>query len=520
MTLSFGHQYGLLLLVLPCLFCYQTAQALESFQQQQILLPLLPDVRAAAAAANARPQHQQQRRFQDVTLLVSLEQSLEGKPNHHHQQQQLQQEQDSSLAVLQSVSKEYHATNNTTRAAEAAAAAGKAAAAAAVANSKPGLATHRPWVIAHRGASGLLPEHTLPAYKLAIDQGADFIECDVILTRDLVPICRHEADLNLTTDAAVKFPHRVNTYTIDGKTHTGVFAADLTLAEVKTLRAKQRWEFRDHSQDVLHPVATLSEFLDLVAAAPRAVGIYPEVKHPSWHASLPWVAAANTTVQKILLDTLVTRGYSGAFISPKWLAAPVFIQSFEETSLKELAAVTDLPLVLLLGGWPGFTAPDTGLTHEQMVSEEHLAYLATFVSGLGPWKDTLYVSSLEGASSTEAGGYSIKGIAKGSSSSRRRHKHRSGSSSSLGGDEEQQQQQQWEDVQGLRSTGLAARLLSTGLQVHPYTLRDEARFVPPGVQEGVIGEFQQMFQVEGVTGAFADYPGTLRNWFDQNYQQQ
>jgi glycerophosphoryl diester phosphodiesterase len=383
---------------------------------------------------------------------------------------------------------------------------------------KPGLVTHRPWVIAHRGASGLLPEHTLPAYKLAIEQGADFIECDVILTRDLVPICRHEADLNLTTNVAVKFPDRVNTYTIDGETHTGIFAADLTLAEVKTLRAKQRWEFRDHSHDGLYPVATLSDFLDVVAAAPRVVGIYPEVKHPSWHASLPWVAAANITVQQVLLDTLVTRGYSGTFMSPEWVAAPVFIQSFEETSLKQLSEVTDLPLVLLLGGWPKFTAPDTGLTHEHMVSNEHLAYLATFISGVGPWKDTLYVSTLDGASSTESGGYSMQGLAKKSSSrGSNRILNRMNSSSTGMRDD---QQQQLEDVQGLRSTGLAARLLSTGLQVHPYTLRDEARFVPPGVQEGVSGEFMQLFQVEGVTGAFADYPGTLRGWFDDNYQPQ
>jgi glycerophosphoryl diester phosphodiesterase len=417
----------------------------------------------------------------------------------------------------------------------------------------------------------LLPEHTLAAYQLAIQQGADFIECDVLLTRDLAPICRHDPDLNVTTNAADLFPDRINTYVIDGKEHTGIFAADLTLAEVQQLRTKQRWgDLRGRQHDLLYPVPTLQEFLQLAAAAPRVVGVYPEAKHPTWHASLPWVAAANTSVHHILLEALVAAGYEGAYGSPTWLSAPVFIQSFEETSLQQLRQVTDLPLVLLLGGWENFTAPDTGLTHEEMVTDAHLQKVASYAQGVGPWKNTLYTSTTAAAAAAGA-----KGDSKISSEHPDRlttqgstapHRAQHGGSSSSGGSwllqmlsrdwwlpqktglhrarlglealpEEsqglhhqqhhqrpiyhqqptQQQQGGSSSVPGLRSSGLTARLLAAGLQVHPYTLRDEAQFVPAGLPGGVAAEMQQLFVHEGVQGAFSDFPGTLHAWLSHKY---
>jgi len=107
----------------------------------------------------------------------------------------------------------------------------------------------RPLVIAHRGASGPLPEHTRPAYALAIASGADFIECDVQLTLDLEMVCRHEQRLDATSDAAERFPRRVKTHVIDGEASTGVHAADLTLGELRTLRARQRFPSRDQSHN-------------------------------------------------------------------------------------------------------------------------------------------------------------------------------------------------------------------------------------------------------------------------------
>jgi glycerophosphoryl diester phosphodiesterase len=188
--------------------------------------------------------------------------------------------------------------------------------AAAAAPPPPPLLRPPPHVIAHRGASGLLPEHTLPAYAAAIAAGADMVECDVHLTADLQPICRHDPDLATTTDALARFPERARTRVVDGQTlGPGVFACDLTLAEARTLRAKQRWPADRGSQhDGAYGVATLQELLALVDAlagavgagggaasssgssfsggsaspdspAPcaRVIGVYPETKHAAWH---------------------------------------------------------------------------------------------------------------------------------------------------------------------------------------------------------------------------------------------
>ncbi|KAI8474455.1 MAG: PLC-like phosphodiesterase [Monoraphidium minutum] len=206
-------------------------------------------------------------------------------------------------------------------------------------------------VIGHRGASGLLPEHTAAAYDLAVAGGADFIECDVQLTADLQMVCRHDQNLNETTDALDLFPGRAHTYTIDGEESSGVHLIDLTLAEVRTLRARQRFPFRDQTHNGRYPLVTFSEFLALTAAARRVVGVYPETKHPAWHNALPQVRAANTTIQAMLVAALHAAGYGGRLDSAAWRARPAYIQSFELSSLKDMAAMTQLPLVLLLGGW-------------------------------------------------------------------------------------------------------------------------------------------------------------------------
>ena len=144
-----------------------------------------------------------------------------------------------------------------------------------------------PLVIAHRGASGHRPEHTMEAYRLAIEMGADFIEPDLVSTKDGVLIARHENEISSTTDVADRFPDRKRTKTVDSQAITGWFSEDFTLAEIKTLRARERLPFRSHAYDGQFEIPTFDEILDLAQrmgeARGRAVGVYPETKHPT-----PW----------------------------------------------------------------------------------------------------------------------------------------------------------------------------------------------------------------------------------------
>jgi glycerophosphoryl diester phosphodiesterase len=140
----------------------------------------------------------------------------------------------------------------------------------------------RPVVIAHRGASGYRPEHTLASYELAIGMGADFIEPDLCITRDGVLIVRHENEISEVTDVADRsgFRDRRTRKAVDGREIDGWFAEDFTLTEIKTLRARERLSFRDHSFDGRFEVPTFQEVLDL--ARRHGVGVYPETKHPTF----------------------------------------------------------------------------------------------------------------------------------------------------------------------------------------------------------------------------------------------
>lgn len=341
---------------------------------------------------------------------------------------------------------------------------------------KQPLRKDRPYVIAHRGSSGELPEHTLEAYQRAIDQGADFIECDVVLTKDLVPVCRHEPLVSGTTDADIKFPSLKKDIIIDGSRYSGVFTTDLTLAQVKTLRTKQQNRLRPNTTDGLYLVPTLEEYIKVAQASKkRVVGIYPETKHPMWHDSLDIVKNAGTTMSDIVLGVLSKYGYTGPVNSAAWNARPVFIQSFEYGNLKALSRKTCIPLVFLMVGWAGSVTYDLNRTHAEMTTDASLDDLATFVSGVGPWKNTLLTSSFS------AGSWSYK------------------------------------------STGLLERLHARGLQVHPYTFRDEANYyswAAPSVME----EYRAFFlgtgglptSFGGIDGAFADFPATLRHFVDAN----
>jgi len=214
-----------------------------------------------------------------------------------------------------------------------------------------------PIVIAHRGASGYRPEHTLAAYELGARQGADYIEPDLVSTADGHLVARHENEIAGTTDVAdhPELAARRTTTTIDGAERTGWFTDDLTLAEVRTLRARERIpELRpaNAEHDGRHGIPTLQEVIDLAARLTRElgrpIGIYPETKHPSHHRDL------GLPLEPRLVEVLRRNELDGP-------GAPVFVQSFEPWSLQALREQLGVPLVQLLAAGAGERATPDGL---------------------------------------------------------------------------------------------------------------------------------------------------------------
>lgn len=202
----------------------------------------------------------------------------------------------------------------------------------------------QPIVIAHRGASGYRPEHTLAAYRLGIALGADYVEPDLVSTKDGVLVARHEADLTDTTDVSEhpEWAGRLTTKEVDGREVTGWFVEDFTLAELKTLRVVERLrELRPQNcrYDGLYEIPTFEEILGLVAAESerlgRPIGVYPETKHPAYFAAL------GLGLEEPLVEALSRHGYGGP-------DAPVFVQSFEPESLRRVRSRTAFPLVQLV----------------------------------------------------------------------------------------------------------------------------------------------------------------------------
>ena len=229
----------------------------------------------------------------------------------------------------------------------------------------------RPIVIAHRGASGYRPEHTLASYELAIEMGADFIEPDLCITRDGVLVARHENELSRTTDVADRpdFQDRRTRKAVDGVQLEGWFAEDFTLAEIKALRARQRFPFRDASFNGQLEIATFEEALGL--ARRHGVGVYPETKHPTYFRQL------GLPLEERMVEALHAAGFRGR-------GAPAFLQSFEVGNLKHLRTLTDLPLVQLLDvdGRPW----DDARSYDALATPAGLAEVATYADGIGPNK--------------------------------------------------------------------------------------------------------------------------------------
>jgi len=243
-------------------------------------------------------------------------------------------------------------------------------------------------LIAHRGASGYRPEHTLAAYELAIQQGADYIEPDVVSTKDGVLVARHENEIGGTTDVSLheEFANRRTTKVIDGVSITGWFTEDFTLAELRTLRAVERLPLLRTANtrfDRLYQIPTLDEVVDLArhsrTATGRKVGVYPETKHPTYFASV------GLPLEDRLLDVLEDNGYADA-------ADPVFIQSFETGNLQWLSRHTDIRLVQLIdcSGAPyDLRAAGDERRYADLVTPAGLAEIAGYADSLGLCKDVM-----------------------------------------------------------------------------------------------------------------------------------
>lgn len=345
----------------------------------------------------------------------------------------------------------------------------------------PTLGGADPIVIGHRGASGERPEHTLESYKLAIEQGADFVEPDLVLTKDGFMVARHEPMLDSTTDVAAKFPAaRRSTKNVDGVTTTAYFASDFTLAEIKTLRAVQPRTNRPQQFNGQFSVPTLEEIITLVktesAKAGRSVGIYPEIKHSTFHA-VEAAFGANAFEDKLMGVLHLAYGNTSA--------APVFIQSFEVGNLQYLKGKTALKLVQLIDaddvrddGSLSLVAPyrqpydfvvkGDPRTFVDLLTPAGLDFVKTYADGIGPWKPYLLKTVNDRVERTGDTTLSVQ--------DRR--------------------------VDG--STGVVEAAHARGLLVHAYTFRDDGGIY--GFKDGA-SEMQTYFKL-GVDGLFTDFPAT------------
>jgi len=237
----------------------------------------------------------------------------------------------------------------------------------------------QPLIIAHRGASGERPEHTRAAYELAVEQGADVIEPDLVLTRDGVFVDRHENEIGGTTDVGDRpeFADRKTTKTIDGTETTGWFTEDFTLAELKTLRAKERLPaFRPGSAtfDGQEPILTFDEVVAIARAASarigRTIAVAPELKHPTYFAGI------GLPMEDAFVAELERLGLTGA-------DAPIIVQCFEVGPLARLAARIDAPLAQLVSA-AGGPADRPDMTYAQMITPEGLKTMAAYAAWVAP----------------------------------------------------------------------------------------------------------------------------------------
>ncbi len=337
-----------------------------------------------------------------------------------------------------------------------------------------------PLVIGHRGAHGYLPAHTLEGYALAIELGADFIEPDLVATKDGHLIARHEPNMIATTDVASRpeFAARRRVAVVDGVSEEGFFASDFTLAEIKQLRAVQDFAERPQQFNGKFEIPTLEEIIRLAKRKAeekgRTIGIYPETKHPTYHKSI------GLPLEKRLLATLADAGWNQR-------DAPVFIQSFEQSNLKQLRKMTKVRLVQLVDandvnddGSLSYVAPfdrpyDWTVSNNPVLqartfgffaTDEGLREIKTYADGIGPWKRYIVSSVPSGLPGPGEASRTL-----------------------------------------LPPTDLIERAHKTGLLVHTWTFRNEQRRLVSDYGGNPVNEYLQFFRL-GIDGVFSDFTDT------------
>lgn len=352
-------------------------------------------------------------------------------------------------------------------------------------DASPTLNGNKALVIGHRGAAGYLPDHTLEGYKKAIEMGADFIEPDLVATKDGVLVARHEPNITGTTDVAQRpeFASRKTQKMVDGVKEEGWFASDFTLAEIKTLRAIQPLSDRDQSFNGKFQIPTFDEVLDLAKAegskAGRTVGVYPETKHPTYHANL------GLPLEDRLLATLAKYGYTSK-------GSPVIVQSFEVSNLKYLRTKTAVRLVQLVDadgvnadGSISLVAPydkpydfavaGDARTFASLLSPAGLKEVKTYADGVGPWKPYLIASKQVDA-------------------------NQDGKPDDLNGDGKIDER----DRVMMAPTDVVKNAHEVGLFVHAYTFRSEAKRLASDFKGDPKAEYRLFYQL-GVDGVFSDF---------------
>lgn len=323
------------------------------------------------------------------------------------------------------------------------------------------LQTFRPYNIAHRGSNGEIPEETAAAYMRAIEEGADFIESDILSSKDGVLICFHDVNLDDTTDIAMhkEFSDRKRTYEVQGDNITGYFTVDFTIEELKSLRVKQRYHFRDQQYNGQFPIITFEEFISIALDAPRVVGIYPEIKNPVFiNQHVKW--SGGKKFEDKFVETLQKYGYKGSYLSKQWLKQPVFVQSFAPTSLTYISNLTVVPKIFLIDDTT-MPTQDTNQSFWEITSDNYLDFIKEYVVGIGPWKDTLVTASNNYLQTP---------------------------------------------------TDLVARAHAHNLQVHPYTFRNENQFLHFNFSEDPYNEYKYWMHTIGVDGLFTDFTGSLHQY--------
>ena len=350
----------------------------------------------------------------------------------------------------------------------------------------------RPLVIGHRGAAGYLPDHTLQGYQLAIDLGADYIEPDLVSTKDGVLIARHEPNMIATTDVAShpEFASKRRMVSIDGGApEEGFFASDFTLRQIKTLHAVQPFAERPHKFDGKFEIPTFDEILDLVARNERrlhkTIGVYPETKHPTYHERL------GLPLEAKLVATLKRHGLNHK-------GAAVFIQSFEQFNLIKLNKMTPLPLVQLVDandvnpdGTLDYTAPFDrpydwtasgnptllARTFGFFATDAGLAEIAKYADVISPWKRYIVSSAAVDLN----------------------HDGKVGDENGDGVTDEA-------DRKALPPTDLIQRAHRHGLKIHTWTFRDERKRLLNDYNNP-LEEYLQFYEL-GIDGVFSDFTGT------------